>query len=346
MSIQHIQTVFDADTLTGSEKLVLLAYCNYTDPHGYCWPGIDRIADMTGLSRRGVLKIRKQLIERGLLATASRVGRGGARKTNITRVNLSGLKALRRPEKSYSDDVIAELNFNTDPSETRSDQPRCTTCTRGDQPRCTTCTYQVNHVHHMEGAPRAPYPSEEPSKSSSSARAGVKPATPCPRPSSEKEEEEEEEEKKTTNKKKRGDSETPRTKTPEDRAIRVVLDRLADHSPTEDEAQAVITHIRTQATQRGTSIARIDKWIDGRDPGALAADLAHVRATTRRHQRPNTNTCKIHGDKRLPCIYCRMSAHAGDWTDLITELQRAGAEARPDLDALVHEYGVEHLLAA
>src|SRR5690606_39277420 len=65
VSIQHIQTVFDADTLTGSEKLVLLAYCNYTDPHGYCWPGIDRIADMTGLSRRGVLKIRKQLIEIG-----------------------------------------------------------------------------------------------------------------------------------------------------------------------------------------------------------------------------------------------------------------------------------------
>ncbi|KUP97769.1 hypothetical protein [Thermobifida cellulosilytica] len=163
----------------------------------------------------------------------------------------------------------------------------------------------------------------------------MKPATPRPRPSSEKEEEEEEE-KKTTNKKKRGDSETPRTKTPEDRAIRVVLDRLADHSPTEDEARAILTHIRTQATQRGTTIARIDKWIDGRDPGALAADLAHVRAQTKARRRPSEGTCRIHGDKRLPCIYCRMSAHAGDWTDLITELQRAGVEERPDLDALAN----------
>ena len=86
------------------------------------------------------------LIDRGLLATASRVGRNGVRKTNITRVNLSSLEALRRAEKSYSDDVIAELDFKTDPPETRSDKPKCTTCTRGDQPRCTTCTYQVNQV--------------------------------------------------------------------------------------------------------------------------------------------------------------------------------------------------------
>ncbi|MGV2384386.1 MAG UNVERIFIED_CONTAM: helix-turn-helix domain-containing protein [Thermobifida fusca] len=339
MSIQHMQSVFDATGLTSSEKIVLLAYCNYTDPHGYCWPGIERIADMTGLSRRGVMKIRKQLIERGLLATASRMGSDGIRKTNITRVNLRGLEALRRPERAYADDVAAaELGFKINPAETRSDQQRCTTCTMVDQQRCTTCTYKVNHVHLL-GEPRAPYPLEDPSESSSSSGRTETAAPPRPRRS------EEEEEKKTTNKKKRGDSETPRTKTPEDRAIRVVLDRLADHSPTEDEAQAVITHIRTQATQRGTTIARIDKWIDGRDTGALAADLAHVRATTRR-QRPGTNTCKIHGDKRLPCIYCRMSAHAGDWTDLITELQRAGAEARPDLDALVHEYGKEHLLAA
>ena len=139
---------------------------------------------------------------------------------------------------------------------------------------------------------------------------------------------------------------TKGAETPETRAIRVVLDRLADHSPTEDEARAVITHIRNQATQRGTTIARIDRWVDGRDTGALAADLDHMRAQTKARRRPSEGTCRIHGDKRLPCIYCRMSAHAGDWTDLITELQRAGAEGRPDLDALVREYGVEHLLAA
>src|SRR5690606_37812994 len=56
---------------------------------------------------------------------------------------------------------------------------------------------------------------------------------------------------------------TKGAETPETRAIRVVLARLADHSPTEDEARAVITHIRNQATQRSSTLARIDKWIDG-----------------------------------------------------------------------------------
>src|SRR5690606_2429791 len=97
--------------------------------------------------------------------------------------------------------------FKINPAETRSGQQRCTTCTMVDQQRCTTCTYQVNHVH-LPGEPRAPYPLEDPSSSSSSGRTETA-APPRPRRS------EEEEEKKTTNKKKRGDSETPRTKTPE-----------------------------------------------------------------------------------------------------------------------------------
>jgi len=316
-----MQSVFDATGLTSSEKIVLLAYCNYTDPHGYCWPGIDRIADMTGLSRRGVMKIRKQLIERGLLATASRMGSDGIRKTNITRVNLRGLEALRRPERAYADDVAAaELGFKINPAETRSDQQRCTTCTMVDQQRCTTCTYQVNHVH-LPGEPRAPYPLEDPSESSSSSGRTETAAPPRPRRS------EEEEEKKTTNKKKRGDSETPRTKTPEDRAIRVVLDRLADHSPTEDEARAVITHIRNQATQRGTTIARIDKWIDGRDTTTLLADLAHIRAQTT-HQGPG---CGIHRRKTLPCRMCAIAAATGDFEPLLAELKRVGPDERPDL---------------
>src|SRR5690606_25682551 len=78
--------------------------------------------------------------------------------------------------------------------------------------------------------------------------------------------------------------------------IRVVLDRLADHSPTEDEARAVITHIRTQATQRGTTIARIDKWIDGRDPDTLRHDLAHIRPQTTHHG-PG---CRLHPRKPPP----------------------------------------------
>ena len=66
---------------------------------------------------------------------------------------------------------------------------------------------------------------------------------------------------------------TKGAETPETRAIRVVLDRLADHSPTEDEAQAVITHIRNPATQRGTTIARIERLYEERlDQRSLLQD--------------------------------------------------------------------------
>ena len=335
MSIQHMQLVFDAGDLTAPQKAVLLAYCNFTDSHGYCWPGVERIADMTGLSASGVKKVRKQLIDLGLLKTVSRGKQGGGRATNASRININRLKAMQRPERVYDDNVMAGLGFEEDettvPSGGRNGTP--------EGPKGTPEVRQRYLGGTNDGSPGGPYPSVDPSDSSSSARVEAEAAAPL----RSRQSNEEEEEKKTTKTKKRGDSET---ETVEDRATALILTRLADHSPTEDEARAVITHIRTQATQHGTTIARIDKWIDGRDTGALAADLAHVRATTRRHQRPGTNTCKIHGDKRLPCIYCRMSAHAGDWTDLITELQRAGVEERPDLDALVREYGVEHLLAA
>lgn len=325
MSIQHMQSVFDATGLTSSEKIVLLAYCNYTDPHGYCWPGIDRIADMTGLSRRGVMKIRKQLIERGLLATASRMGSDGIRKTNITRVNLRGLEALRRPERAYADDVAAaELGFKINPAETRSDQQRCTTCTMVDQQRCTTCTYQVNHVH-LVGEPRAPYPLEDPLEDPSSSSSGRTETAAPPQPRTPSDEEE----KRTVKTKNQDPAEKPNT-TAEARALQLIQERLTNAPggpPTETEARAVITHIRNQATQRGTTIARIDKWIDGRDPDTLRHDLAHIRAQTTQHG-PG---CGIHHRKTLPCRMCAIAAATGDFEPLLAELKRVGPDERPDL---------------
>src|SRR5690606_28826711 len=159
--------------------------------------------DMTGLSRRGVMKIRKQLIERGLLATASRMGSDGIRKTNITRVNLRGLEALRRPERAYADDVAAaELGFKINPAETRSDQQRCTMV---DQQRCTTCTYQVNHVH-LVGEPRAPYPLEDPLEDPSSSSGRTETAAP-PQPRTPSDEEE----KRTVKTKNQDPAEKPNT---------------------------------------------------------------------------------------------------------------------------------------
>lgn len=322
------------------------------------WPSLNLLAVTLGLSKgESVTPYLDELIQADVIRKRSTtIGGMKARNTYAIRFNpppgtpaANGLGDLLAPLKEIASDPKAMSRAAKEVRATINERREREKQARAGQPSKTAGRAVPRKSGVRTPESRGTYP-RKPGRNNTKVKQDEGPpllparaeaaAPPRPRRS------EEEEEKKTTNKKKRGDSETPRTKTPEDRAIRVVLDRLADLSPTEDEARAVITHIRNQATQRGTTIARIDRWIDGRDTGALAADLAHVRATTRRHQRPNTNTCRIHGDKRLPCIYCRMSAHAGDWTDLITELQRVGVEERPDLDALVREYGVEHLLAA
>lgn len=303
------------------------------------WPSLNLLAVILGLSKgESVTPYLDELIQADVIRKRSTtIGGMKARNTYAIRFNpppgtpaANGLGDLLAPLKEIASDPKAmsraakEVRATINERREREKQARAgqsgktagravprksgvrTPESRGTYPRKPG--WNNTKVEQDEGLPLLP------------ARAEAA-APPRPRRS------EEEEEKKTTNKKKRGDSETPRTKTPEDRAIRVVLDRLADHSPTEDEARAVITHIRNQATQRGTTIARIDKWIDGRDTTTLLADLAHIRAQTT-HQGPG---CGIHRRKTLPCRMCAIAAATGDFEPLLAELKRVGPDERPDL---------------
>lgn len=105
--------VFNARGLDGAEKLLLLAYTNYTDPHGYCWPGHARIADDCGTSVATVKRVKKRLIEKQLLRTVRRVDdRTGEPITNLTRINLGLLKRMRRSDAAYDDNVMEQLGFD------------------------------------------------------------------------------------------------------------------------------------------------------------------------------------------------------------------------------------------
>lgn len=105
--------VFNARGLDGAEKLLLLAYTNYTDPHGYCWPGHARIADDCGTSVATVKRVKKRLIEKQLLRTVRRVDeRTGEPITNLTRINLGLLKRMRRGDAAYDDNVMEQLGFD------------------------------------------------------------------------------------------------------------------------------------------------------------------------------------------------------------------------------------------
>ncbi|MCX5001019.1 helix-turn-helix domain-containing protein [Streptomyces longwoodensis] len=108
MSVEHMAMVFAAEGLDGPEKLLLLAYTNYTDPHGYCWPGEDRLAEDTGTSSSTVRRTKKRLINKNLLRSIRR-----PETSNLARVNLPLLASMARERKAYDDNEMDRLSFDS-----------------------------------------------------------------------------------------------------------------------------------------------------------------------------------------------------------------------------------------
>lgn len=302
MSIQHMQTVFDAGDLTASQKAVLLAYCNFTDAHGYCWPGVERIADMTGLSVSGVKKVRKQLLEAKLLTTVSRGKKGGGRKTNGSRINVKKLQKMKLPPRDYDDNLMPELGFEED-----------------DEPDTVEAKVPEGHTNGSPGAPQKylggtnegtcgdPYPSVDPSGDPSSSSVTVEDITHEAAPPAV--------EKKT------------KRESPED----IVKTRLASEQCTDDEATAVADYIEQQGDSRGERIRSLTWWVTNREERLLAADLAHVRKFAA--SPPLDGVCSEHNISLAPgnCSACAGDMAAGDFEVVRRVLARDGAARRPDL---------------
>lgn len=118
MSVEHMALVFAAQGLDGSEKLLLLAYTNYTDPHGYCWPGEERLAEDTGTSVSTVRRTKKKLIDKALVKSVRR-----PETSNLARVNLPLLASLGRPRKAYGDNEMERLSFEGPPVQASDSGP-------------------------------------------------------------------------------------------------------------------------------------------------------------------------------------------------------------------------------
>ena len=195
MSVEHMALVFAAQGLTGQEKLLLLALTNYTDAHGYCWPGIDRLAEDTGTSPATVKRTTQALIKKDLLRKKRRTSPHGHTITNMYRVNLRKLTAMRRPDRRYDDDLLDQAITFPEPTHTPSDQP----IAQIEPPPAQSEPYdgsnralvQLNLSPNPSGDPSGD-PSDSSSSPSSTAEAVV------PRQRTDQQEEEEEERKPTT----------------------------------------------------------------------------------------------------------------------------------------------------
>lgn len=296
-----MQMVFDAGDLTSAEKAVLLAYCNFSDPHGYCWPGVERIADMTGISPRTVKRARAALTERGLLGSKRRLTKNGQSITSMTRVNLEMLANLKRPPRVYDDNVIEEITFAT---------PDQGTCHDGTPPTSESATVTPPWGHHGpgEGDTVAPYPSGDPSGDPSSSSSEVEDITNDVAPSPEKK--------------------TKRT--PE----QIIIERT--HC-TPDEARMAVDYIEQQGDGRGGRIRSLAWWVTNREERTLLSDLAHIR---RHSAAPTATECGDH-HQAMPvygCPLCAAEIKAGDPEDLTrlrAHLALVGEKARPDLARLL-----------
>lgn len=98
MSVEHMAMVFAAEGLEGGEKLLLLAFTNYTDPHGYCWPGEERLAEDTGTSVSTVRRTKKKLISSNLVRSVHAAGdeQSGTREPSAAGVDGPGPTGIRR----------------------------------------------------------------------------------------------------------------------------------------------------------------------------------------------------------------------------------------------------------
>src|SRR5699024_6225207 len=281
-----MQSVFDADGLNHSEKVVLLAYCNYTDAHGYVWAGVPRVSDDTGASESTIKRVRKELHARGLLATRRRVDPHTGRSTsNITRINLELLASMKRAPRKYDDNVIEELLFEDGtPKDSTPSALRTVQSDTGPDLRTVQSdpTSEVKMTSPEGQVNLTPNPSDEPSGSSSS---GGSTTSPTPQGPGEEEEESPSAEKK-----------------PGVRPVDLIQD-LTD--ATDDDAQALWESIRPNVrTSPGGLIRHMA------NNGDLDYRLGEIRAQRASESRTEANqateadtTCQEHREQ-LPCIVC------------------------------------------
>src|SRR5690625_3015066 len=314
-----MQSVFDADGLNHSEKVVLLAYCNYTDAHGYVWAGVPRVSDDTGASESTIKRVRKDLHARGLLATRRRVDpRTGRSTSNITRINLELLASMKRAPRKYDDNVIEELLFEDGtPKDSTPSDLRTVQSDTGPDLRTVQSdpTSEVKMTSPEGQVNLTPNPSDEPSGSSSS---GGSTTSPTPQDSGEEDDKSPSAEKK------------PRGVRPVD-----LIQDLTD--ATDDDAQALWENIRPDVKTTPNGLIR-----HMAANGDLDYRLSKIRAQRAPQARTGTSrstagqkTCTWHSAP-TPCQACRIDLNAGgpdaeEIVDLYTSLGSDAAQKRPDL---------------
>lgn len=109
MSIEHMAMVFAAGGIPANERLLLLAYTNRCDAHGYCWPGEKRLVAETGMSVSTLRRAKKSLVMMELIGCIKR-----GETSDLTRVNIQLLASMKRRDRTYDDNLVQKIGFAED----------------------------------------------------------------------------------------------------------------------------------------------------------------------------------------------------------------------------------------
>jgi len=89
MSVEALQAVWEHSEQRGEARLVLLAIANFANGEGLAWPGAEKLANMTRLSRQSVWRIIRRVLDSGELALDRRGGgRGMSNSYRITLLDI------------------------------------------------------------------------------------------------------------------------------------------------------------------------------------------------------------------------------------------------------------------
>jgi DNA-binding transcriptional ArsR family regulator len=75
MSIRATAWAWSVETASATHKLVLLALAEHADEAGHCWPSVPRMARMSGVSERTILRTLPEIEAAGLVDCERRSGR-------------------------------------------------------------------------------------------------------------------------------------------------------------------------------------------------------------------------------------------------------------------------------
>jgi hypothetical protein len=93
MSVQALSAAFAVRGVSPSEKLTLLALCNFANERMECWPSQERLAEDTELGERTIWAALKSLEAKGLITRTRRTRVDGSRASDMITLNLEILPA-------------------------------------------------------------------------------------------------------------------------------------------------------------------------------------------------------------------------------------------------------------